>query len=67
MKILKVWDDSTDTVLDLNSISVEDRQAVLDIHRTALKNDLFWEMFGGVITLGGRSYQVMATNEELAA
>jgi hypothetical protein len=37
----------------------KDRPALLRQHQSALKNDATWEFFGGVLTIEGRTYQVV--------
>lgn len=43
----------------------QDRDALQKAHERAMKNEVTWEIFGGVITLpNGHKYQVMNEMEE---
>jgi hypothetical protein len=37
----------------------QDYPSLLKAHKEALKEELTWDMFGGVITVNGRRYQVV--------
>lgn len=37
----------------------KDYKKLLAAHKQAMKEDLTWDMFGGVITIDGRRYQVV--------
>jgi hypothetical protein len=44
----------------LSAAQIEkDRAKLEEQHERALKEDATWSMFGGVITIQGRSYQVL--------
>lgn len=65
MTIIGAWENSKE--FDLKKITIGERIQILQQHREALKNDPMWSMFGGIITIGNRTFQVVATNDELAA
>ena len=50
MKI--IWTDATEEQMK------QDYAALLKAHKKALKEELTWDMFGGMITINGRRYQV---------
>lgn len=47
----------------------KDRPLLEEAHKKALRDDVMWELFGGTLTIEGRSYQVcesaMATYEAI--
>ena len=50
MKI--IWTDATEEQMK------QDYDALLKAHKKALKEELTWDVFGGMITINGRRYQV---------
>lgn len=50
MKI--VWTNATDEQVK------QDHKQLLAAHKKALKEELTWDMFGGMITINGHKYQV---------
>lgn len=51
MKIL--WTDANDDQIQ------KDYPDLLQAHKQALREELTWDIFGGVITINGHRYQVM--------
>jgi hypothetical protein len=45
-----IWTNATDEQLE------QDYDELLKQHKRALKKELNWDMFGGVITVNGRRY-----------
>lgn len=53
-----VWTNATDEQLK------EDYEEVLKQHKIGLKTELTWDLFGGIVNVNGRKYQVLADPEE---
>jgi hypothetical protein len=47
---------STDATADEQK---QDYKKLLAAHKKAMKEEMFWDVFGGVITINGRRYQVV--------
>jgi hypothetical protein len=47
-----IWTNATEEQLK------QDYETLLAAHKKALKEELTWDMFGGTITINGRTYQV---------
>jgi len=61
MAIIAAWEKSSTvrTKIDIDSISPEERALIQEKHDQALKYEPTWVMFGGVITIGKRHFQVI--------
>jgi hypothetical protein len=48
-----LWTDATDEQIK------QDYEALVAAHKNAMKEELTWDVFGGVITVNGHKYQVV--------
>jgi hypothetical protein len=48
-----IWTNATEEQLK------QDYEALLTAHKQAMREELTWDMFGGVITVNGHRYQVV--------
>lgn len=42
----------------------QDYKALLAAHKRAMREELTWDMFGGILTVNGRRYQVVEEKEK---
>jgi len=42
----------------------QDYKALLAAHKRAIREELTWDMFGGILTVNGRRYQVVEEKEK---